>query len=106
RCACVVGSRTDAPSRPTRRSSDLQTGNRPNGGAAYKVLYWYWDHDIEGDFTSYDSYNLNGLTNDTSVIPNRNAVNFAPNGDNPRSEEHTSELQSHETLVCRLQPER
>src|SRR5260370_2018461 len=36
------------------------------------------------------------------VLANRSARHFSPLRNNSRSEEHTSELQSHLNLVCRL----
>src|SRR5207237_10786027 len=73
---------------PTRRSSDLKQANRQaapgavdamDGNCAHRVIYSHFVEEEHG-FDDQDS------------------------GDEPeeRSEEHTSELQSHLNLVCRL----
>lgn len=52
-------------------------GIEPSPSENYSVSYSYWEHDTEGDYTAYDSY-------DTLLYaPDRNAVDFAPAGDNP-----------------------
>src|SRR5207248_11259988 len=80
---------------PTRRSSDLACSNvRPAGfGATAPTarLHTY-------------SANAPSLPPNTSS-PGLNCVTFLP-GDEVRSEEHTSELQSPYDLVCRLLPEK
>src|SRR5690606_40060389 len=43
---------------------------------------------------------------EAAVMSETWADSTAPSADTPRSEEHTSELQSRETLVCRLLPEK
>src|SRR5690606_41285321 len=67
---------------PTRRSSDLGPG----------LLY------VKGGYAYSD--------NNEKVTLAGNQIGFATNGDHrngwTRSEEHTSELQSRENLVCRL----
>src|SRR5690606_41655236 len=81
----------DLHSFPTRRSSDLPLGGGDHYGG---IITW-------GDFEVSD---LGGLIEaleqakpgDVVYIPDEHVIDLT------RSEEHTSELQSRENLVCRL----
>src|SRR5690606_40331935 len=95
----VFYSNSDIYSSPTRRSSDLAGGQLlldPKNiviGDSTLAMSWIYDSLLGADadseeFGSGISINLNG---------GKIAV-----GDAWRSEEHTSELQSRENLVCRL----
>src|SRR5690606_40511019 len=96
----------DLPSFPTRRSSDLGNGIGPS--RRYRLR-------LDGDTTdttprSLDAkvaFGTDGVARDDLNAARGRACghgNAAPVacGDRPRSEEHTSELQSRENLVCRL----
>src|SRR5690606_41587914 len=82
---------------PTRRSSDL-----------YRVVRSLWSHrgeSLRGKVTNLafgragtDDFRANRLTSDAVTEPRMRLGNV----DRLRSEEHTSELQSRENLVCRL----
>src|SRR5438034_3274536 len=73
----------DLLSFPTRRSSDLRSG----AAAVYGVNF----SRLAGIKYKYDRENFF-----------RRNSNIPPTGKSSRSEEHTSELQSHSDLVCRL----
>src|SRR5690606_41950322 len=88
-------------SSPTRRSSDLKD---PANGGAQKIT-----PDVRGKGKTI----INEMRVDTEVIINEHLEKYAPTKivkikgidvevPNSRSEEHTSELQSRENLVCRL----
>src|SRR5690606_39694122 len=74
---------------PTRRSSDRGRGRRSGG----------W-----GSARGRRGGGRRGLRERRRSDGSRGAGRSAPRGDrgHPRSEEHTSELQSRENLVCRL----
>src|SRR5690606_39749973 len=94
------------PSSPTRRSSDLfrriLTANPKNSEARYKLaemLLWQTEYDaaqrqVETLLAS-DPDNM-----EARVLLGTIALRRDPKGGD-RSEEHTSELQSRENLVCR-----
>src|SRR3712207_7606914 len=50
----------------------------------------------------YTEARLNALAMELLRDIDKETVDFTPNYDNERSEEHTSELQSRQYLVCRL----
>src|SRR5690606_39472819 len=86
---------TACPSLPTRRSSDLGTGaaHRPASPRSHLLL-----HDLR-----LDDVELAGLQ--PRCRRHRDALRrlaFPSRPGGPRSEEHTSELQSRDNLVCRL----
>src|SRR5690606_41389793 len=93
------------PSFPPRRSSDLEaTRFVPARIAAIK-------HQIIGRFIRQDScagkLTLAAFVADGNAVKFRRGVTLTGQADYPgcqciRSEEHTSELQSRENLVCRL----
>src|SRR5690606_41054789 len=97
-----TGDRRALHSLPTRRSSDLQfrlAGDDPGGGTAQK-------------FMSRIKHQIGALYEETLEIvfgrrvhDHRYALvmgDFAEDFELERSEEHTSELESRENLVCRL----
>src|SRR3712207_8336654 len=55
----------------------------------------------EGDFKNIRRH-LHGLGNDSAALQWKRIELFGQKGVNQRSEEHTSELQSRQYLVCRL----
>src|SRR5690606_40525953 len=84
---------------PTRRSSDLITlGKRGDLHARRKVMTTIKDkgvvHELFTEIAPAMAERQGGYTRITKTAPRK--------GDNARSEEHTSELQSRENLVCRL----
>src|SRR5207302_2193555 len=89
---------------PTRRSSDLPA-LKANGKIAFVS-------DRDGNFEIYvmdaDGSNQTRLTNnpahdgEPAWSPDGAKIVFVSQRDGNRSEEHTSELQSRENLVCRL----
>src|SRR5690606_40780599 len=90
-CSSCVADTLVQPSCPTRRSSDLKSGPEDTGhygqgyhwaGCSEPVLVF-----VRGTAKTHRNEKL------------RNAWIEKPG---PRSEEHTSELQSRENLVCRL----
>src|SRR5690606_41643079 len=83
------------PSFPTRRSSDL---HRPTTNAATLV------HGIKGQFLP-GQWALEGAGHGAAqggALANADGAALAVRECGQRSEEHTSELQSRENLVCRL----
>src|SRR5690606_41028353 len=68
--------------------------------------------DVNGDVTSAGAVfnqhpeDVSGTITEGATIPENGQVSWPQplpsDADNPRSEEHTSELQSRENLVCRL----
>src|SRR5260370_23502363 len=56
---------------------------------------------LAGHLQDAEGMNLNGVIL-VSVVLNFQTIRFDEGNDLPRSEEHTSELQSHLNLVCRL----
>src|SRR5205814_10471059 len=81
------------PSFPTRRSSDLRRGDCGRGG---------WPERATGELPSVhgDAPPMRGTS--VSINPKTCALRAEPASLSPRSEEHTSELQSLRHLVCRL----
>src|SRR5690606_41938981 len=80
------------PSFPTRRSSDLGTGAPPHSR-------------IRTDDRSASAHQgCWAMVRNIAGTPNMNVMRWRSMSSNadPRSEEHTSELQSRENLVCRL----
>src|SRR5690606_40719799 len=101
-CCWLPCARRDLPSFPTRRSSDLVI-IKSDGEGAY----------LSGDLAYYLDKRERGfdrclimLGADHHGYVGRMMAMCAAFGDEPgvnlRSEEHTSELQSRENLVCRL----
>src|SRR5437667_2781419 len=82
-CACY-GDHRDLHSFPTRRSSDLDS-------AGYAVAE-----------ISIDDYVLHGRSRTTQSVVWVSSTDPWHRAADIRSEEHTSELQSHHELVCRL----
>src|SRR5690606_41683886 len=78
---------------PTRRSSDLVS---PDG-----LLRARLDEDNAGVLLEAD-YSVEPLVQAHFVRDREDWITYALGGTTPRSEEHTSELQSRENLVCRL----
>src|SRR5690606_41923399 len=77
---------------PTRRSSDLSTGRAVIGRSIT----------LRGDVTGDEDLVIQGRV-EGSVDLGQHSVTVGADGEvNARSEEHTSELQSRENLVCRL----
>src|SRR5437588_2625396 len=65
----------------------------------------YWRPMAEPEYLAeVRKLNLDGLGARSARLPDHNSALFALLGS--RSEEHTSELQSHSDLVCRLQTEK
>src|SRR5690606_41839163 len=100
----VPGYLRDLPSFPTRRSSDLgqrieDTINRHLvpmfGDPSLCVAFdpWVDDEDVESTRLVVEMWNADMLTKNEARVEA---------GWDARSEEHTSELQSRENLVCRL----
>src|SRR5690606_39739030 len=85
------------PSFPTRRSSDLQ----PNGNYVVNGLNQYTQRNGV-NFEYDDSGNLTFDGTTRFLYDQENRLVKATNSNGTRSEEHTSELQSRENLVCRL----
>src|SRR5437588_2726187 len=90
-CCSCYGTHRDPHSFPTRRSSDLSTHVASRA--------WHWtrgrgDHDADDLCRNVDS----DLGGGCHAGVRRRTPAWHP----PRSEEHTSELQSHSELVCRL----
>src|SRR5690606_41970606 len=83
-------------SSPTRRSSDPK---RPSRRKQVKQLPDY--SQVEADMPSAGNGDTTDLAAELPVSRLFEAGNIADWPD-PRSEEHTSELQSRENLVCRL----
>src|SRR5690606_39294695 len=84
------------PSFPTRRSSDLQifVGSH-DGHAAHRNVF----SQVLATLGEHDSERLGG---DDSILEEQLIEVAHPIPKQARSEEHTSELQSREKLVCRL----
>src|SRR5690606_39798138 len=90
----------DLHSFPTRRSSDLDAVVKNN---VFRHQNWMaiWR---TGVGTSHHGTDFDGtnLTIENNTIYNPRVTAFMFHGSSSRSEEHTSELQSRENLVCRL----
>lgn len=56
---------------------DWAPGGAEPGAGTYSVTYSYWVHDLEGDYTAYNSYDV------LALAPDRNSVDFTPAGDDP-----------------------
>src|SRR5690606_42081059 len=86
---------------PTRRSSDLQQDNRPNASGLRRGCTLVRPFDAPLDISQDDRLRE---VEEESVIRTRpdGERNCVRNLAEARSEEHTSELQSRENLVCRL----
>src|SRR5690606_41323734 len=82
------GDHRDLPSFPTRRSSDLGAGAAHPAGAQLRRRLGRAD--------------LRAVPESRRASPTAAAAPAAPGDGGARSEEHTSELQSRENLVCRL----
>src|SRR5207244_6339362 len=98
-CRPCADAHLDLHSFPTRRSSDL---NFPQGGGLEEV-YAY----VEVIGMSEEEALLTATRNAARVIGFDEAGTLEPGKfadllERPRSEEHTSELQSPDHLVCRL----
>src|SRR5690606_39667671 len=102
RCLCASrrcslrARRRPLPSFPTRRSSDLVLAAGLHDGLLELVPLGRGkatDNDLTAPF-----WDLNPLRREILGLQNR----FAAQQSHNRSEEHTSELQSRENLVCRL----
>src|SRR5690606_40499299 len=97
--------RRDITSFPTRRSSDLRLNNMEqvliNNPASGNYQIEIEGFNVPVGPQSY--YVVYEIITDQLVLtyPNGNEK-FVPNQQEARSEEHTSELQSRENLVCRL----
>src|SRR5207244_13635490 len=87
------------PSFPTRRSSDLPRGGalKRNGHAGASASS---SHEDRKD--AVDQARVPGNTACRAASPPRNVRGGSQRVCNKRSEEHTSELQSPDHLVCRL----
>src|SRR5690606_41482434 len=82
----------DAPSFPTRRSSDL------HALVDLSIKVTAHGHAIDGQQPRVDAHHRRGVAVGGNILGGN-----APRGIGAaRSEEHTSELQSRENLVCRL----
>src|SRR5690606_41926761 len=96
----------DRPSFPTRRSSDL--GHSPTHDLTYDDVYLLPRRSAVESRFDVDLSTVDGtgatipivVANMTAIAGRRMAETVARRGG--RSEEHTSELQSRENLVCRL----
>src|SRR5690606_41485463 len=89
---------------PTRRSSDLNFSN-PFADAvedALRILVNLGYTDVDQDNGYRRTHDQAGLNADGGGVP----FGTRPDIDWARSEEHTSELQSRENLVCRLLTEK
>src|SRR5690606_41532957 len=87
------------PSSPTRRSSDLAQSLLPCAGPFAAFSRRCPEGPIGQDEALPPAGNL--LVHLLSP-PGQSGHRLGPLGHQPRSEEHTSELQSRENLVCRL----
>src|SRR5207237_7998915 len=87
---------------PTRRSSDPD-GPRPYGIADGGVIIHEIGTARMGSNPKTSVLNKYCQTHDVKNLFVTDGAAFVTNADkNPRSEEHTSELQSHLNIVCRL----
>src|SRR5437773_8841712 len=82
----------------TRRSSDLSGRSEPGGGAARRR----GSSPHERDAAPPQHVGARDDGHLASRGPVRQPRGLRPAGGEGRSEEHTSELQSHHDLVCRL----
>jgi len=55
-------------------------------GTRFKVRYYYWDHVVEGDYVTVDSYVLDLSSYDYDEIEYPNVIDFRTNGQKPASE--------------------
>src|SRR5690606_41555996 len=98
-CSSAPAGPLDRPSFPTRRSSDLIVGRNPdivghvpfNGGQYFAAM----------NTADYNAAAMCGACVEVSRDDGRKVQAMVVD-QCPRSEEHTSELQSRENLVCRL----
>src|SRR5690606_41393872 len=88
----------DLPSFPTRRSSDL----RPKGAASVRTGSLIYP--LAGLLCCHNRYQLHQRSSEqrVAILPPSAGSELQKAGPLLRSEEHTSELQSRENLVCRL----
>ena len=56
------------------------------GGTGFKVRYYYWDHVVEGDYVTVDSYVSDLSSYDYDDIEYPNAIDFRTNGTKPAVE--------------------
>src|SRR5207244_9205545 len=91
---------------PTRRSSDLHCHGYENLAAvltihnlAYQGIFWHWDMLLTGLDWRYFNWHQMEFYGKLNLL--KTGLSFA-DGLTTRSEEHTSELQSPDHLVCRL----
>src|SRR5205807_5365000 len=91
------------PSFPTRRSSDLFL-DEPDGGVNRRTVRYIQMHGDAADLRRALGGRLVEDVGDHDSIAGgaQRLDNRAPDPASPRSEEHTSELQSPCNLVCRL----
>src|SRR5688572_10915706 len=82
------------PARPIPEFTIRQPGGRPN---RFRPRHQGGGQPFRGDRS-----NGNGPGGPRSAGPRHHGSGRAPQGTTPRSEEHTSELQSQSNLVCRL----
>src|SRR5438034_425188 len=89
---------------PTRRSSDLLVSSRLGGASSMKLQETIWRKKCRVGRSSKSVHQIGGTTFSTSGMkPSSATRRLGLCGCRPwRSEEHTSELQSHSDLVCRL----
>src|SRR5690606_39560235 len=82
--------RRDLPPFPTRRSSDLERPPRRSQVSSGRPRRWHMPRRSAAPWEA------------TTSCPSRGSSSSPPTAPRSRSEEHTSELQSRENLVCRL----
>src|SRR5690606_40058231 len=93
----------DLHSFPTRRSSDLATHSGQVIFADWSdVGYGYLVIIQNSQFITYYAHNTSFNVNSGDFVGRGSVVAWSGSTGNSRSEEHTSELQSRENLVCRL----
>src|SRR5947207_4674745 len=90
RVAVVAITRSPAPPAPTRGSSSAPADLPPRGGTPFRGR------------AGAARRTRRGCSSGRSAGDRARAAGTAPASGCPRSEEHTSELQSHSDLVCRL----
>src|SRR5206468_13021627 len=91
---------------PTRRSSDLDVGTLPSSSAVTATVEALSALIESGrpEFRdrTWVPHRPPRPEKSEGGVPLRLISDLSPKGDQPRSEEHTSELQSRSDLVCRL----